>query len=211
MDPITEFLSEYGEKRAGFAGAALRSFPEQLAMGAATAGAAALVVGAGMGAKSLYDAVTKAHDFRKMLSFNEDLAAHHAENPKYINAAFSTLRRINPEFSKDPLVAGAFVRQMVATPEAAFGLAGQAAGFAPRPGPVETAVVRSIEKGVSPHMTLAHQAELDRMHHIFRLQAQPQALPTPRSPAGRPLARGAEPSQESVDSVIARLRKVTGE
>ena len=109
MDPLTDFLQSYGpaqktaESRLGrIAGA----FPEQLGQGAATAGAGALIVGAGVAANAIYGAITKSRDFRRMLAFNEDLAQQHKQNPKYINAAFSTLHRVNRQFAGDPGPAG---------------------------------------------------------------------------------------------------------
>jgi hypothetical protein len=39
---------------------------------------------------------------------------------------FSTLRTMNPQFSKDPLVAGAYMRRMVQSPEGLGGIAGEA-------------------------------------------------------------------------------------
>ena len=157
MNPVEEFLTEYGQSvktaaEGGRLSDILHGSADQLAIGAATAGTAGIIAGIGVGASRLYNAVTKGRDFRKMLEFNEDLAAQHAENPKYVNAAFSTLRSMNASFSKDPMVAGSFVRQMVNVPEAAFGLAGQAAGAAPRSaGAVEQAAMSGLGMGMSRH------------------------------------------------------------
>ncbi len=212
MNPLTEFLSEYGpeEKRAAFLGSVAKHLPEQAALGIATAGAAGLIAGAGVGAHALYDAVTKGRDFRKMLSFNEDLAAQHKENPKYVNAAFSTLRRMNSDFSRDPMVAGAFVRQMAATPEAAFGLAGQAAGFAARPGAVHDAALGGLQAGIAPAASLGRQADAKRMDAMFKAMGQPQAVRGPgrTTPGGRRIP-GRE-GMEDIDAITERLRRATG-
>jgi len=182
MNPLEAFLSEYGptEKTAGFgsaASSAANMFPDQLTQGLATAGAGAMIAGAGVGMNALYGAVTKGRDFRKMLSFNEDLAAMHKENPKYVNAAFSTLHRMNRDFSKDPMVSGGFVRQMVTSPEAAFGYAGQAAGFAPKPGPIEAAGMQGIGSGIQPG------GSMSRMGEIAEMQAQVKEKHMPPKPA----------------------------
>jgi len=202
MNPIEEFLYEYPtSKTAGFVGSVFKNLPEQAALGAATAGAAALVAGAGIGAHALYDAVTKGRDFRKMLSFNEDLAAAHKENPKYINAAFSTLRSMNPSFSRDPMVAGSFVRQMATTPEAAFGLAGQAAGFAPRPGAVQDAALGGLQAGIGPGASLGRLSEGERIKALYK--SQEHAFPT-----GERTTRNGRPAevQESASQVASRIR-----
>ena len=75
------------------------------------------VAGAGMAAQKAYDAVTKTRDFRAMLDANPDLAAKHQESPRLFNQMFSTLRTMNPSFSREPIVAGAYMRQMVGDEE----------------------------------------------------------------------------------------------
>lgn len=79
-----------------------------LAGSAVLGGVAALSTAAGR----MYDAVTKSHDMQQMLDAHEDLRAKHQENPKEINMYFSSLRQMNPDFTKNPLIAGHFVRQM---------------------------------------------------------------------------------------------------
>ena len=89
--------------------------------GAAAVGGGLLAAGAGVAAQKLYDAATKARDFRSMLEANPDLAQHHEEQPRLFNQMFSTLRTFNPSFSKDPLVAGNYMRQMMEDPVHAGG------------------------------------------------------------------------------------------
>ncbi len=124
-NPVEEFL----EKKAGF-GEAMSSLPKHLgaaAAGAAAAGAVGLA-GAGLGAAvgGILDAATKGRDFRAMLQHNEDLHEHHEANPTRFNLMFSTLRTMNPAFSKDPLVAGSFMRRMIESPTGIGGIAGEA-------------------------------------------------------------------------------------
>jgi hypothetical protein len=84
------------------------------------AGAAAVGLAA-LGVQKLYDAATKTRDFKSMLDQNPDLVERHSENPQMFNQMFSTLRTFNPAFSKDPIVAGSYMRQMVEDPMTAGG------------------------------------------------------------------------------------------
>jgi len=126
--PVEEFMAV--SKTANVFRAAARKFPQHMAhaaVGAAAAGAVGLV-GAGLGSavSGIFDAATKGHDFRQMMSANEDLHAHHEQDPKKFNLMFSTLRNVNPQFSKDPLVAGSFMRRMIESPMGIGGIAGEA-------------------------------------------------------------------------------------
>lgn len=80
------------------------------------AGGAALVAGGAFAAEKAYDALTQGRDFRGMLAENPDIAEAHQENPKAVNRMYATLRTFNPAFSRDPLVAGSYVRQMLEDP-----------------------------------------------------------------------------------------------
>jgi len=108
-------VDDYQKKSAAF-GDALRQFGGHVGNTALNAGAGALataaVGGLAVAAGKLYDAATKSRDFRRMLDANPDLAEHHAQNPGGMNQFFSSLRTMNPAFSRDPLVAGHFMRQM---------------------------------------------------------------------------------------------------
>ena len=90
-------------------------FSHALTTGVAGALATAGIAGATVAASKIYDAVTKNRDFRGMLQspFNADLQSHYESKPKEFNAAFSSLRTLNPEFSKDPMVAGTYMRRMM--------------------------------------------------------------------------------------------------
>ena len=128
-------LQAYMEKKAGFGQAvgqaAKATFsPQNIANHAVGAAGAALGAGAlagiGAGAHMLYDAATKSRDFKAMLAENEDVAQMHAENPREVNRMFSSLRTFAPEFTSDPTVAGAYMRQMVGNPNGVAGIMGQA-------------------------------------------------------------------------------------
>jgi hypothetical protein len=127
-NPVEEFLGM--RKTANVVGEAFRRFPQHLAHAGAAAGAAATVglVGAGIhGAVSkIVDVATKSHDFRQMMHANEDLHPHYESDPKRFNLMFNTLRTMNPSYSKDPLVAGSFMRRMIESPTGLGGIAGEA-------------------------------------------------------------------------------------
>lgn len=97
-----------------------------LVTGGLYAAGAAGVGALGAGASKLYDAVTKSHDFKSMLEYNPDLVEAHQRDPKMFNQMFSTLRTLNPQFSKDPLVAGTYMREMSSDPMHAGGKAVEA-------------------------------------------------------------------------------------
>lgn len=88
-------------------------------LGAAASGAA--VAGIGIAASKLYDAATKARDFRQMLEANPDLKEHQQSMPVHFNRAYTSLRDMVPQFAKDPLVAGRYMRMMVENPNQAGG------------------------------------------------------------------------------------------
>jgi hypothetical protein len=113
MNPLSDFLSEYGvQKEAAMPSPAAR-FGHAVVSGVSAAGAAGVVATMGLGAHKAYDALTKSHDFKNMLSYNPDLKEHHERDPRMFNQMYTSLRGINPQFGKDPLVAGSFMRRMV--------------------------------------------------------------------------------------------------
>jgi hypothetical protein len=128
-------LKVYFEKKASFgqelgqaAGEAFSA--KNMAKGVVGAGAGALAAGAiagiGAGASALHDAITKSRDFKNMLAENEDVAKLHAEKPRELNRMFSTLRTFAPEFTRDPMVAGAYMRQMMDSPHGVGGFVSDA-------------------------------------------------------------------------------------
>jgi len=127
-------LSEYLTMKTAGPGDFFQGFSKKVnlrnaggAMGGALMGAgAAGVVGlTGLAAQKMYDAATKAQDFKAMLAFDAGLAARHQEDPRMVNQMFSTLRTFNPSFTKDPAVASAMVGQMVESPQGVPGMMGE--------------------------------------------------------------------------------------
>lgn len=64
-----------------------------------------------------------------MLENDPDLKRKHEEEPKLVNRMFTTLRTFNPAFTRDPVVAGSYVRQMVEDPMHAGTMATEALNF----------------------------------------------------------------------------------
>lgn len=129
-NPLEDFLTEYGPVETKEAD--LKGFGRQFGgavtsgLGAATATAA---LGAGaVGVKALYDAATSGRDFRAMLSHNEDLRDHHTNDPRRVNQLYSSLRSMNPNFAKDPIVAGTYMRRMIDSPLGAGGILAETVG-----------------------------------------------------------------------------------
>lgn len=93
------------------------------AAGQALTGAVATggVAMAGIAASKLFDAATKSRDYRAMLAANPEVQEFARESPNQANAMFTSLRNLNPAYSKDPFVAGHFMRQMAAAPNDAGG------------------------------------------------------------------------------------------
>lgn len=84
--------------------------------GAAGAGIAYALAG------DMYDAakrgLTKTRNYKNMLEANPDLKQLPAKN---VQKAFSVLHRLNPEFSGDPTISGAWVKRQSTFGEDAFG------------------------------------------------------------------------------------------
>jgi hypothetical protein len=149
MNPIEAYLQE---KRAGFGGDFVGGLGRPFGGGAGFAstlgsglsGAAAMglagatIAATGKGVQKLYDAATKSRDFKNMLEANPDLAQMHQEKPKQFNQMYNSLRSFTPEFSRDPVVAGTYVRQMMENPVGAGGI---------------------ITQGIIPHSKLPQRGE----------------------------------------------------
>ena len=107
----------------------LRDNFQKALVGGMGAAAATATLGAGsMAAQKIWDAATKARDFRQMMAHNADLHEHHQRDPRTFNQLYTSLRTMNPTFAKDPIVAGTYMRQMVETPLNAGGILAQTIG-----------------------------------------------------------------------------------
>lgn len=159
MNPLEELAAFEKEAFIGLSGSDLGRIAST---GAVTAGATAAVAGTVPAVKAIYNAATAKRDFNAMLSFDPNLKEMHRSNPKYINASFRTLRRLNPEFSKDPMIASSYVSNIVASGgEGALGMAQDVMRSAPRPSAMQDAFVSGASQGVSGalHDVYARQKE----------------------------------------------------
>jgi hypothetical protein len=140
-------------------------------------GAAVAAVGAGIGAagfagavgatEKMYLAATKTRDFRQMLEANPDLRAHQQADPAGFNRMFTSLRTFAPDFTREPMVAGAYMRNAMETPEESRGMVGvRAMGDLkqPRKGPgadaAQSAFGQVLGSGLKPSegkKNLVHQ------------------------------------------------------
>lgn len=122
MNPLDEFLM--AKKGAAMPSPSMGSvFGKALLSGGAGALATAGIAAAGVAVSKIYDAATKMRDFRAMMGspFNADLHEHYSSRPHEFNAAYSSLRAVNPDFSKDPMIAGTYMRRMMTFDPASAG------------------------------------------------------------------------------------------
>ena len=110
------FLSGVWGGMKGFAGTPVGQHATGAAatLGVLVAGRAAL-----RGMDNVMLAITKKRDFNQMMEHNPDLKEPYQENTKQFLAQFTSLRSMQPRFSKDPIVAGTYMRQMSASPATA--------------------------------------------------------------------------------------------
>ena len=148
-NPLEEFLAEYApqqEKTALSFGDAGRHLGEGVSRGVGGMLAATAVGGIGFAASKIHEAATKARDFRNMLEYNPDLHEHHERDPRMFNQMFTSLRSMNPSFSKDPLVAGTYMRRMVENPMTAGGILTETISSRDK---ITSPFARSVEEGMS--------------------------------------------------------------
>lgn len=126
MNPLDEYLME--KEAAGGFGAAVSQASKaakgiagsETAKGIAVAvGSTALLAGLAPAAQKIWGAMTRQSDFKEMMGTNPDLHDIRQENPQFFNQAYNSLRRINPTFGGDPIIAGAYMRKMMANKDAA--------------------------------------------------------------------------------------------
>jgi len=137
------------EKIANFADAA-RQLGSHTGQALGTAAATGAVALAGVAVSKLYDAATKARDYRAMLATNPEVREFAKTNPTRATALFSSLRQFNPEFSRDPFVAGEYMRRFSEYPGREGGYLIEAAGQRAREEPVLDTYLKGGIEGVKP-------------------------------------------------------------
>jgi len=88
-------------------------------IGAVGAAGAAMFGGAVSGVRKLMGAASAKRDFRDMMDTHPDLHDVQQENPRFFNQAYKSLRRMNPTYAKDPMIAGSYMKKMMASPDTA--------------------------------------------------------------------------------------------
>ena len=124
LDNLKSALSGLGEAFKGGLGQKVLERGTELTMGqalargagqallpaAVTAGAAGIATGTSVGIGAIRDRFSKARDYKAMMQAHPSLSD---KDPGQTQLYFNSLRRMAPTLSKDPLVAGSFVRNMM--------------------------------------------------------------------------------------------------
>jgi len=123
-NPLDEYLAM--KKEAGFmdllgAGArkGVASLGEKAVVGGGLAGMGMLAAGGAVVVGKIRESIGKKNDFKQMMQIDPELKGIQSERPAFFNQAYSSLRRMNPQFGSDPIVAGSYMRKMMANPDAA--------------------------------------------------------------------------------------------
>jgi hypothetical protein len=96
---------------------------------ALAAGGAALA-GTVYAIRKIHGAMTKQRDFKQMMQYYPQLTEAQAQRPEMFNQAYSSLRKMNPGFAADPIVAGQYMnRMLVLDPNNIGGILADAAGM----------------------------------------------------------------------------------
>lgn len=136
---------------------------ESGAGGLAYAGMGLGVAGVAQAAQHLYSAATKKRDFDNMLAQNPHLISLHQEDPEGFGHMYTSLRAMNPEFSRDPLVAGSYMWEAMSRDPQSRGAvavkARQDAGRQPGPGPLSSAFMGGYQSGSKMNLSGADKAE----------------------------------------------------
>ena len=210
INPVEEYLQE---KQAGFGSSMWQGIKDYAPQAAAVTATSVGTMAAGKailrGMDNVMLAITKKRDFNAMMEHNPELREYQQEDPKRFNAQFSSLRNLNPTFSKDPIVAGTYMRHMSASP----GMAG-------------TAVVQSLSaaRGVPqsvfgetagsmrpPSMSIQspQQREMDQMK-AEQMRAQPGIQSARDDLAERQEERARSKEQRDKELHEAKLDRMRG-
>lgn len=121
MNPVDEYL-ELRKEAFGMSsvrGVLPRNVGSQVAAAGMTLGLGAALGAAVPIADKIYGAVTRSRDFKGMMEVNPDLQEMEAQDSQFFNQAYNSLRKVNPTFGRDPIIAGSYMRKMMNNPEAA--------------------------------------------------------------------------------------------
>lgn len=138
-NPLDEYLEM--KKTAGFmdllgsgARKGVSALGEKAVVGGGLAGMGMLAAGGAMAIGKIRESISKKNDFKQMMQIDPELKGIQGERPAFFNQAYSSLRRMNPQFGSDPIVAGSYMRKMMANPDAAGLTLAQTVKAPPLPG-----------------------------------------------------------------------------
>ncbi len=92
---------------------------KQLLTGGLSALGGAAALAAVPAVKKVYESIERGRDFRQMMQTYPDLDQLRQDKPEFFMQAYNSLRKMNPAFGRDPIIAGSFMRKMVMSPETA--------------------------------------------------------------------------------------------
>lgn len=162
-------LDAFFEKKASLGEGMGKHFGTALMAGAGTAVAGAAVTALAPAAANIFNAITKKRDFNQMMQspFNTDLHEHLSARPKEFNLAFSSLRSVTPEITRDPMIAGQYMRRvMQSTPDTAGGIVLEALQHKEKfgPGVVSEAFGRGATEGARSGFAESMKTDESRKH-----------------------------------------------
>jgi hypothetical protein len=157
-----------------------KSFGGIVHKGLEAAAGTAIVGGAVVGGQAAYDYLTKARDYKRMMNspFNSDLQQFHQERPEHFNAAFTGLRRMNADLTREPMVAGTYMRRMMEFgPTAAGGVLVEALGQRERmQSPLQDAIVRGGQAGIQGVLNEQMQNRNETFRQDLQLKQEQKRL-----------------------------------
>jgi len=112
-------VDDYFIEKDAFLGMSAGKLKDVASSSAVQFGVGAAMMAAPAVAEKIYNAATKRHSYNQMLQQNPELSYARDENPEQFNNFYNSLYRMNPQFAKDPVVAGAYMNQMAANPATA--------------------------------------------------------------------------------------------
>jgi len=160
MNPVEECLEMRKQAQGGALGKAwqgikgafgAKELGEHAARTAVGVGVTAGMLSAIPAAQSVIGAINQRRNFSSMMESNPDLESVRGEDPKFFNQAFKSLRKANPDYASDPLIAGTMMRRMVDNREAAGGILAEAMRGRADPGLLQASMQRGVELGAKPY------------------------------------------------------------
>ena len=120
LEKSASFLGGFGKGVArSFSSGGGKALGEKMVGGAMVAAGTAAVAGIGAAAEKIYNAIDKRRSFKAMMELDPSLQERQGEDPKIFNAAYSSLYNLNPQFAKEPLVAGSYMHDAMDAPNVA--------------------------------------------------------------------------------------------